>query len=162
MLLVDRFGRRSLMIFGCVAIALSHIAASVAYRLHLHGVWVLVLTLCAIACYAMSLAPVTWVLITEIFPNRVRASAVSIAVAALWVASFVLTYTFPMLDRAVGASGSFLTYGGICLAGALLVYFAVPETKGRSLEQMEEASVRGKRELDAFGKSSAYENHQVS
>jgi len=138
MFLVDRFGRRKLMLTGCLAIAASHIAASIAYRAHLHGVWILVLTLCAIACYAMSLAPVTWVLITEIFPNRVRSSAVSIAVAALWLASFTLTYTFPMLDHAVGAAGSFLVYGGICVAGAVLIFFAVPETKGRSLEQMEQ------------------------
>jgi len=137
MLLVDRFGRRKLMLTGCLAIAASHIAASIAYRAHLHGIWILVLTLCAIACYAMSLAPVTWVLITEIFPNRVRSSAVSIAVGALWLASFALTYTFPMLDRAAGAAGSFLVYGGVCLAGAALVFFAVPETKGRSLEEME-------------------------
>jgi MFS transporter, SP family, xylose:H+ symportor len=138
--MVDRFGRRKLMIVGCLAIAASHIAASFAYRAHLHGFWVLALTLCAIACYAMSLAPVTWVLITEIFPNRIRASAVSVTVAMLWVASFVLTYTFPMLDRAVGVSGSFLVYGGICIAGAILVFFAVPETKGRSLEQLEVAA----------------------
>lgn len=137
MLLVDRVGRRKLMILGCVAIAASHLAASLAYRAHLHGFWILVLTLCAIACYAMSLAPVTWVLISEIFPNRVRASGIAVAVAMLWVASFVLTYTFPMLDRAVGLSGSFLVYGGICTAGAVLVFFAVPEMKGRSLEEME-------------------------
>lgn len=137
-LLVDRFGRRRLMLIGCLAIAASHIAASFAYRAHLQGFWVLVLTLCAIACYAMSLAPVTWVLIAEIFPNRVRSSAVSVSVAALWVASFVLTYTFPELARALGTSGTFLIYGGICMAGAVMVYFAVPETKGRSLEQIEE------------------------
>jgi sugar porter (SP) family MFS transporter len=137
MLLVDRFGRRRLMLMGCLCIAASHIAASLAYRAHLHGVWILVLTLCSIACYAMSLAPVTWVLITEIFPNRVRSSAVSIAVAALWLASFTLTYTFPMLNRGLGTSGSFLVYGAICIAGAAMIFFAVPETKGRSLEQME-------------------------
>lgn len=139
MLMVDRVGRRRLMIFGCVAIAASHLAASFAYRAHLQGIWVLVLTLCAIACYAVSLAPVTWVLISEIFPNRVRASAVSIVVAFLWVASFVLTYTFPMLDHALGTSGAFLIYGGICVAGAFLVFFTVPETQGRSLEQIEKA-----------------------
>ena len=103
----------------------------------MHGTWILVLTLCSIACYAMSLAPVTWVLITEIFPNRVRSSAVSIAVAALWLASFTLTYTFPMLNHSLGTSGSFVVYGTICIAGAAMIVFAVPETKGRSLEQME-------------------------
>ncbi len=137
MLLVDRFGRRPLMIFGCVSIALSHLAASFAYRAHLQGVWVLTLTLCAIACYAVSLAPVTWVLISEIFPNRIRSTAISTTVASLWVASFVLTYTFPALDRLLGTAGTFLIYGGICAAGTFLIVFAVPETKGRSLEQIE-------------------------
>jgi sugar porter (SP) family MFS transporter len=136
-LLVDRFGRRGLMIFGCIAIGASHLAASLAYRSHAQGTWVLALTLCAIACYAMSLAPVTWVLITEIFPNRMRASAVSVSVAILWVASFVLTYTFPLLDRSLGTSGAFLIYAGICFVGAVFVSIAVRETKGCSLEGLE-------------------------
>lgn len=137
LLLIDRFGRRSLMLLGCIGVGLSHITASFAYRAGLHGYWVLGLTLCAIGCYAMSLAPVTWVLITEIFPNNVRASAVSVSVAALWVSSFVLTYTFPVLNQSLGSSGTFLVYGSICLMGAVFVFIAVPETKGRSLEQLE-------------------------
>ncbi|MFP5230047.1 MAG: sugar porter family MFS transporter [Acidobacteriota bacterium] len=135
MLMVDSFGRRPLMIVGCLAIGLSHLAAAIAYRIHLHGIAVLVLTLCAIACYAMSLAPVTWVLISEIFPNRIRASAVSVSVAVLWIASFLLTYSFPVLNQLLGTAGAFLIYAGICFAGAVFVFFAVPETKGRSLEQ---------------------------
>lgn len=142
MFLVDRVGRRLLMIIGCIAIGLSHVAASMAYRSHAQGAWVLVLTLCAIACYAMSLAPVTWVLITEIFPNRMRASAVSASVAMLWIASFVLTYTFPLLNNSVGTSNVFLVYGGICLAGGLFVALAVNETKGQSLETLEETTNR--------------------
>ncbi|WP_109486301.1 sugar porter family MFS transporter [Occallatibacter savannae] len=137
MLLVDRFGRRKLMIFGCLAIGAAHLAASLAYRSHAKGAWVLVLTLCAIAFYATSLAPVTWVLVTEIFPNRMRASAVSTSIAVLWVASFLLTYTFPMLDAAIGTSGTFLCYAGICFAGSIFVFTAVPETNGRSLEDLE-------------------------
>jgi sugar porter (SP) family MFS transporter len=140
MLLVDRFGRRRLMISGCLAIGASHLAASFAYRAHMQGIWVLVLTLTAIACYAMSLAPVTWVLITEIFPNRIRASAVSITVATLWVASFVLTYTFPILNRSLGTSGAFLIYASICFSGAAFVALSVSETKGRSLEKLEESA----------------------
>jgi MFS transporter, SP family, xylose:H+ symportor len=140
MLLVDRFGRRKLMILGCLSIAASHFAAAMAYRSHAEGTWVLLLTLCAIACYAMSLAPVTWVLITEIFPNRIRASAVSLSVAILWVASFVLTYTFPLLNQSLGTSNAFLIYAGICLAGAVFVFAAVRETKGRSLESLEEST----------------------
>jgi MFS transporter, SP family, xylose:H+ symportor len=142
MALVDRFGRRRLMIFGCIAIGVSHLAASLAYRAHMHGTWVLVLTLCAIASYAMSLAPVTWVLITEIFPNRIRASAVSVSVATLWVASFVLTYTFPLLNQSLGTSGTFFVYAGICFAGAAFVSLAVRETKGRSMEVLEPTSTR--------------------
>ena len=139
MLLVDRFGRRRLMIFGCITIGASHLAASIAYRSHAQGKWVLVLTLCAIACYAMSLAPVTWVLLTEVFPNRMRATAVSVSVAILWVASFVLTYTFPLLNQSLGTSGAFLIYAGICFAGAVFVSITVRETKGRSREALEEA-----------------------
>jgi SP family xylose:H+ symportor-like MFS transporter len=134
--LIDRVGRRGLMIFGCFGIGLSHAAASYAYHLGAAGIGILALTLSAIGCYAMSLAPVTWVLIAEIFPNRVRASAISVSVAALWVASFILTYTFPFLNEALGTSGTFLIYGCICLVGGLFVIFNVPETKGRSLEQM--------------------------
>jgi sugar porter (SP) family MFS transporter len=137
MLLVDRFGRRRLMILGCVLVALCHFGASLAYRSGVHGFGILLLTLGAIACYAMTLAPVTWVLITEIFPNRYRGSAVSVSVAALWVASFVLTYTFPMLNRAAGSAGAFMVYGSICLAGAIFIYFAVPHTSGRSLDEMD-------------------------
>ncbi|MBS1803662.1 MAG: sugar porter family MFS transporter [Acidobacteria bacterium] len=141
MLLVDSIGRRRLMIVGCIAVGASHLAASLAYRSHARGTWVLALTLCAIAFYAMSLAPVTWVLITEIFPNRMRASAVSVSVATLWVASFLLTYTFPLLNRAIGTSGTFLIYADICLAGAFFVSAAVPETNGVSLEALEETTI---------------------
>lgn len=137
MTLVDRFGRRRLMILGSLGIGLCHVAASLAYRLHLHGIWILILTLAAIAFYAMTLAPVTWVLITEIFPNRYRGTAVSITVAALWIASFVLTYTFPILNRSVGSAGAFLFYGAICFAGAAFVFMSVPETSGKPLEAME-------------------------
>ena len=137
MLLVDSLGRRSLMLFGCVGIGVSHLLAFLAYRTGLQGFWVLMLTLTAIACYAVSLAPVTWVLITELFPNGVRATAVSISVAALWISSFALTYTFPFLTEAFGTSGTFLLYGSVCLVGFVFVYLCVPELKGQSLEQAE-------------------------
>ena len=137
MLIVDRIGRRPLMLFGCCGIALSHLLVGMAYGAGLHGIPILLLVLCAIACYAMTLAPLTWVLIAEIFPNRIRSFGVSSAVAALWVASFVLTYSFPFLQRSVGSSGTFFTYGGICLAGAVFVFFYVGETRGQTLEQIE-------------------------
>ena len=137
MTLVDHFGRRRLMILGSLGIGFCHLVASAAYRVHLHGIWILVLTLAAIAFYAMTLAPLTWVLITEIFPNRYRGTAVSITVSVLWIASFVFTYTFPILNRSVGSAGAFLFYGAICFAGAAFVFTSVPETRGKPLEAME-------------------------
>lgn len=137
-LLVDRLGRRKLMLFGCVGIAISHLICALAYLQHWKGIVILGLTLCAIAFYALTLAPITWVLISEIFPNRVRSHAVSAAVSSLWIASFALTYTFPLLNHALGTGSLFAFYGVICLLGFGLVFFFVPETKGRTLEQIEQ------------------------
>ena len=137
MLIVDRVGRRPMMMFGCIGIGLSHLLSGIAYREGWHGSAILVLTLSAIACYALTLAPVTWVLISEIFPNRVRSQAVSVAVGALWVASFALTYTFPLINRAFGSSGTFWGYGAVCILGAVFIFLFVPETKGRTLEEIE-------------------------
>jgi sugar porter (SP) family MFS transporter len=137
MAIVDRLGRRKMMIFGCAGIGISHLLAGLAYRASWHGLPILVLTLCAIACYAMTLAPVTWVLIAEIFPNRIRSLGVSLAVSALWVASFLLTYTFPLLNGLLGSAGVFFAYAGICLLGGIFVLSSVHETKGQSLEEIE-------------------------
>lgn len=137
MLLVDRIGRRPMLLFGCIGIGISHLLCALAYHAGWPGSVVLGLTLSAIACYALTLAPVTWVLISEIFPNRVRSHGVSAAVSALWIASFILTYTFPLLNSHFGTGSIFLGYGAICLLGCVLVSFFVPETRGRSLEEIE-------------------------
>jgi len=136
MVLVDRLGRRPMMLAGCVGIGVSHLLCAWAYHAQWRGPAVLILTLSAIACYALTLAPVTWVLIAEIFPPRIRSHGISVAVSALWIASFLLTYSFPMLNQLEGTAGVFLTYGVICLLGFVLVAFCVPETKGRTLEQI--------------------------
>jgi MFS transporter, SP family, xylose:H+ symportor len=138
MLFVDRIGRRFLMLLGCASVGVVHIALAIVYHMHLRGLPILLLTLCAIGCYAMTLAPVTWVLITEIFPNRIRARGVSLAVSALWASSFLLTFSFPALTGAFGQSGAFVLYGATCLIGWICVRSLVPETKGRSLEQIED------------------------
>jgi SP family xylose:H+ symportor-like MFS transporter len=134
---VDRWGRRSLMLFGCAGVAISHVLIGLAYRLHLQGSAVLVSSLAAIGCYSMSLAPVTWVLISEIFPNRIRGTAISVAVSALWIACFMLTYTFPILGKKIGTGNTFWIYACICAAGFIFVGLFVPETKGKTLEQIE-------------------------
>lgn len=134
---VDKLGRRTLVITGCAGIAVCHTLIGLAYAWGLSGPFVLVLTLAAIASYAMSLAPITWVLISEIFPNRIRGAAVSVAVSALWIACFLLTFTFPMLNTALGPARTFWAYAGVCAAGCVFVWLLVPETKGRSLEEIE-------------------------
>ena len=134
---VDRLGRRPLMLAGCAGIAFFDLLLGFTYHFGLKGMPVLVCTLATIGCYAMSLAPVTWVLISEIFPNRIRGVAVSVSVSALWIACFVLTFTFPALNAALGPAGAFWLYSGICVIGFLFILWRVPETKGKTLEQIE-------------------------
>jgi SP family xylose:H+ symportor-like MFS transporter len=134
---VDRFGRRIFMLLGCAGIGISHVLIGLSYRFGLKGLPVLICTLFTLACFAMTLGPVTWVLISEIFPNSVRGAAVSIAVSALWIACFALTYTFPILNEALGPANTFWLYAAICFIGFAFVFTAVPETKGKTLEQIE-------------------------
>lgn len=134
---VDKAGRRPLMLFGSAALALIYFAMGFCYHSHVQGLPVLLLVLAAIACYAMSLAPVTWVVISEIFPNRIRGAAMSVAVSALWIACFLLTYTFPILNAKLGSSGSFWLYAVICVLGFIFIFAKLPETKGKTLEQIE-------------------------
>lgn len=134
---VDRGGRRVLMLWGAAGLALIYIAMGCCYYGGVKGLPMLLLVLAAISCYAMSLAPVTWVLISEIFPNRIRGAAVSVAVSALWIACFILTFTFPILNKALGPAATFWTYAGICIAGFVFILRCVPETKGKTLEQIE-------------------------
>lgn len=134
---IDRYGRRFLLLTGVSGLVVIYTVLGALYHLHLQGKPMLVLVLAAIACYAMSLAPATWVVISEIFPNRIRSGAMSMAVTALWTACFLLTYTFPLLNAKLGAAGTFWTYAAICLAGLLFLFFRLPETRGKTLEQIE-------------------------
>jgi sugar porter (SP) family MFS transporter len=134
---VDRFGRRALMLIGCAGIGFFHSLIGVCYLLHLKGLVVVAPVMATLACYGFSLAPVTWVLISEIFPNRIRGAAVSVATSALWAACFLLTYTFPLLNRGLGAAKTFWLYALICAGGFVFILRRVPETKGKTLEQIE-------------------------
>ncbi|MGS3583767.1 sugar porter family MFS transporter [Klebsiella pneumoniae] len=136
--LVDKIGRRKLMLLGASGLTLIYVLIAGAYAMGIMGWPVLLLVLAAIAIYALTLAPVTWVLLAEIFPNRVRGLAMSLGTLALWIACFLLTYTFPLLNAGLGAAGSFLLYGVICAAGYLYILRNVPETKGITLEALEE------------------------
>jgi len=138
MFTVDRLGRKALMLFGAGGLAMIYAITGAMYFFHIQGLPLLIMVVIAIACYAMSLAPVTWVVLSEIFPNRIRGVAMSVATFALWAACFVLTYTFPLLNKLLNASGTFWLYGVICIFGFWYILRKLPETKGKSLEEIEQ------------------------
>jgi len=118
-------------------LAVVYTAMGLCYFTGVKGLPMLLLVLAAIGIYAMSLAPVTWVVISELFPNRIRGAAMAVAVSSLWIACFVLTYTFPLLNAKLGSAGTFWLYGAICAAGFVFILAKLPETKGKTLEQIE-------------------------
>lgn len=140
---VERLGRRTLIMMGAGGLAGLYLILGCCYYFDVNGILMVIVCVCAIACYAMTLGPVTWVLISEIFPNKVRAAGVATATLFLWLGSFTLTMSFPSLNSALGTCGTFWLYASICVAA--LVYFGLclPETKGRSLEQLERELVKG-------------------
>lgn len=140
--LVEKVGRRRLMLLGAGGLVVIYSGMVVAYSTGTLGLPVLALVLAAIAIYAITLAPVTWVLLAEIFPNRIRGMAMSVGTFALWVACFLVAYTFPFLNAALGAAGSFALYMGVCVIGFVFIWKNVPETRGVSLEELEKKMVR--------------------
>jgi len=134
---VDRWGRRALMFIGSAGLALIYSAMGACYFFHIGGMPMLLLVVLAIACFAMSLGPTVWVILSEIFPARIRGMAMALSTFFLWTACFLLTYTFPLLNEYLQASGTFWLYGGICVAGFLFIRIMLPETKGKSLEEIE-------------------------
>ncbi|MDD2813523.1 MAG: sugar porter family MFS transporter [Bacteroidales bacterium] len=137
MRLVDRLGRRPLMLFGAIGLTISYLVLSTLLLIQASPALVSLFVLISIGIYGTSLAPVTWVLISEIFPNRVRGKASSIAVVALWVAYFILVLTFPVMAENLGTYGPFYVYAGVCLIGFLFIKRRVKETKGKTLEELE-------------------------
>jgi SP family sugar porter-like MFS transporter len=137
MALVDRVGRKVLMLAGAGSLAVIYSVLGLFYYLGVTGWPMLVLVVMAIAAYAMTLAPVTWVVLSEIFPNKVRGAAMAVATFALWSANAVLAYSFPIINHAVQASGSFWLFAAISVAGFLFIRRYLTETKGKSLEEIE-------------------------
>ena len=134
---VDKLGRRPLMLIGSLGLAITYVVLASLLQNQLSSVMVSIFVLLSISVYATSLAPVTWVLISEIFPNRVRGMATSLAMVALWSAYFILVFTFPILAEKLGTYGPFYLYAGICVLGFVFVLRKVKETKGQTLEELE-------------------------
>lgn len=134
---VDKLGRRPLMLMGSLSLSVLYVVLALLLRNQASAGLLSVFVLLAIAAYATSLAPVTWVLISEIFPNKVRGLATSVAVISLWAAYFVLVFTFPILAQKLGTYGPFWLYAGICLLGFFFIKSKVKETKGKTLEELE-------------------------
>jgi sugar porter (SP) family MFS transporter len=137
MFTVDRVGRRFLMLAGWIGLTIIYLLLGASQVAGLKGVPLVVLVVAAIGCYACTLAPVVWVVLSEIFPNRIRGAAMSVAVFALWTGCFTLTYSFPWLNSHLGAAGTYWLYAGICLFGFFYVRARLPETKGKTLEVIE-------------------------
>jgi MFS transporter, SP family, xylose:H+ symportor len=132
---VEKIGRKKLMLFGAAGLAFLYlISAILLQNKSAMAAWTL---LAAIGTYAVSLAPVTWVLISEIYPARIRGMAISIAVLALWISYAIVVFTFPILASRMGTFTPFYIYAGICVLGFWFVSSKVKETKGKSLEDLE-------------------------
>jgi SP family sugar porter-like MFS transporter len=134
---VDRIGRRPLMLIGSTGLAITYLLLGLSYRFGLRGWPVLALVVVAVACYSFSLAPITWVILSEIFPNRIRGAAMAVGVFSLWAGCFVLTYTFPFLNSSLGPGGTFWLYSAVCATGLLVLWRKLPETRGKTLERIE-------------------------
>jgi SP family xylose:H+ symportor-like MFS transporter len=141
-LTVDKFGRKPLMIIGALGMAVSMIALGTAFYSDHLGLAALIFMLTYTAAFAMSWGPVTWVLLAEIFPNSIR-GAMSIAVAAQWIANWVISLTFPIMNdnqwltQQFNHGFSYWIYGFMGILAAVFMWKFVPETKGKTLEEME-------------------------
>lgn len=142
-LTVDKYGRRPLMIIGALGMALSMFALGTVFFAETAGIIALVCMLVYVASFAMSWGPVTWVLLSEIFPNKIRGRALAVAVAAQWVSNYLVSWTFPMMDKnsflleKFNHGFAYWIYGVMALLAMVLVWKFVPETKGKTLEEME-------------------------
>ena len=134
---IEKWGRRTLILLGAGGLGLIYLILGTCYFFEVKGFVMVALVVAAISTYAMTLAPVTWTLLAEIFPNRVRGIAMATCTFALWVGCCTLTFSFPSMNAALGSSGSFWIYSAICCCAFVFLWKRCPETKGKSLLQLE-------------------------
>ena len=138
---IEKWGRRTLMLIGAGGLGLIYLTLGTCYFLHMTGFAMVALVVAAISVYAMTLGPVTWTLLAEIFPNRIRGIAMATCTFALWVGCCTLTFSFPSMNAALGSSGTFWIYSAICICAFIFLWNRCPETKGKSLEELEKELV---------------------
>jgi SP family arabinose:H+ symporter-like MFS transporter len=139
---IDKVGRKKLLLYGAAMLLLDTLAISGAFYFHLQGYWILTLALIFTAVYAATIGPVSWVVLSEIFPNRIRGNAMSAATLSLWIANFFVNASFPIMRTHFGLPVTFGIYVPLFFIYFLFVYFRIPETKGKSLEQIERILTR--------------------
>lgn len=135
--MIDRLGRRPLMLMGWLGLSVIFTAIGLVLHMGLQGFVPVALVVTAISCYACTLAPVYWVVVSELFPNRVRGMAMGLAVFVMWVGNFSLTQLFPVIFDKFGMSITLWVFAAICLLGFVVVLVKLPETKGKTLEDIE-------------------------
>ena len=131
---IEKWGRRTLMLIGAGGLGLIYLILGTCYFMEVKGVMMVVLVVTAISVYAMTLGPVTWTLLAEIFPNRIRGVAMATCTFALWVGCCTLTFSFPSMNASLGSYGTFWIYSAICVCAFVFLYMRCPETKGKELE----------------------------
>jgi SP family arabinose:H+ symporter-like MFS transporter len=140
---IDKWGRKPLLIAGAAGMIISLTVITVAYYLNeLGGYLIFFFILTYIASFAASLGPVSWVVISEIFPNKMRSKAMSIAIVALWGSNFIVTLTFPAILNRMGGGAAFLIFDIMCVLMLIFIINKLPETKGKSLEELEKIMVK--------------------
>lgn len=141
---VDKVGRKPLMVIGASGMGLSLAAIGLAATFHMVGAWLLIFMLGYIACFALSVGPVTWVILSEIFPTKLRGRALAIATLCLWVSNYIVSQTFPMMDenaallKTFNHGFPFFVYAVFCIVLVAVMVKLVPETKGKTLEEIEQ------------------------
>lgn len=134
---VDRLGRKTLLLVGTSSMAIIYGLIGYCFYASYNGVVIVLLVLANVMFYSFTLAPLLWVVLSEIFPNRIRGAAMSIAALAHWVGNFTLTYTFPAIKENLGWANNFWLYALICGVGFVVLLKVLPETKGKTLEEIE-------------------------
>ncbi|MGA2625164.1 MAG: sugar porter family MFS transporter [Bacteroidota bacterium] len=135
---VDKLGRKPLLLYGISGACISLLAVGLFFELQIaNGALLIIFIMFFIACFAFSYGPVTWIVISEIFPTHIRGRAMSIGIFALWGANAIVGQVLPWMLERCGPGGTFWIFAALCLPALLLVWKLLPETKGRSLEEIE-------------------------